>query len=167
MEREYIMKKFLYYMVMAVGLLLCAGPAAFAEPAGVWQVISGGGDTAASTDYRLTGTIGQSPIGTVGAASLTLNGGFWQNFDNAGTCDSCRPGDANFDGIYNAVDVTIIIGYLYEGGPPPLPEIICSADPTLDCTVNIFDIVYLLKYIYMDGPPPPDCEAWYNSCGGN
>jgi hypothetical protein len=79
-------------------------------------------------------------------------------------CD-CIPGDANGDSTYNILDITYLIDYLYQNGPPPTPYPICSGDANCDCTVNILDITYLIAFLYQNGPPPCDCDTWLIRCG--
>jgi len=59
-------------------------------------------------------------------------------------------GDANGDGEILLTDITILIDYLYDDGPSPLP----AAD-VMDVNglpgVNLLDITYLIKFLYADG----------------
>jgi hypothetical protein len=66
--------------------------------------------------------------------------------------DDFMCGDANWDGSVNIFDVTMIISYLYMGGPAPVPMI--SADVNNDGVVNIFDVTRLISFLYMQGQPP-------------
>jgi hypothetical protein len=74
------------------------------------------------------------------------------------------PGNANGNDppAVNILDITYLIAYLYQGGPPPpcCPE----GDANGNCTINILDITYLIAYLYQDGPVPvcADCpdEEW-------
>jgi len=61
-------------------------------------------------------------------------------------------GDANHDLVIDVGDVVYIVGYLYQGGPEPLP--LESADVNCDGVVNVGDVVYLVTYLYKGGPPP-------------
>jgi hypothetical protein len=61
-------------------------------------------------------------------------------------------GDVNDDHIVNLLDITYLIAYLYQGGPPPVR--INHGDPNNDCTINILDVVYLISYLYNAGPAP-------------
>jgi hypothetical protein len=66
-------------------------------------------------------------------------------------------GDVNNDGIINIGDVVYLIGYLYRGGPLPIP-LECVGDVNNDDIVNIGDVVYLIAYLYRGGPTPdPNC----------
>jgi hypothetical protein len=61
-------------------------------------------------------------------------------------------GDANADIAINILDITYLIKYLYQGGPPP--AWFNSADVNSDGNINILDITYLIAYLYMSGPEP-------------
>jgi hypothetical protein len=62
------------------------------------------------------------------------------------------PGDANDDGVVNALDITYLINYLYKGGAaPPVPK---QADSDRSCVINALDITYLINYLYKNGSAP-------------
>ncbi len=61
-------------------------------------------------------------------------------------------GDINNDEVINIFDITFLISYLYQGGPPPEYE--NSADINHDGNVNIFDITGLIDYLYRGGSEP-------------
>ncbi len=79
-------------------------------------------------------------------------------------CD-CAPGEANGDAAYNIGDAVYLINYIFKGGPPPIPYLICSGDANCDCADNIGDAVHLINYIFKGGPPPCDCPTWLSICG--
>ena len=61
-------------------------------------------------------------------------------------------GDFNGDGNINIIDVTGIIGYLYQGGQPPaFPN---KVDVDSSGVINLLDITYLINYLYGGGPEP-------------
>jgi hypothetical protein len=79
---------------------------------------------------------------------------------SSGTCCD-QPGDANDNGAVNIIDITYLIAYLYQGGPPP--PCMYEGDANGDCTINILDISYLISYLYMGGPAPicaRSCPGW-------
>ncbi len=128
------------------------------------QVISSGSNKEdSSANYKLSGTVAQTVIGSGNSANHTLGHGFWQSFGIA-PCD-CQPGNVNADSVINIFDITYLIGHLYIDGPPPIPYELCSGDPNNDCTCNIFDITYLIGFLYISGPPPGSCEEWISVCG--
>jgi subtilisin family serine protease len=59
-------------------------------------------------------------------------------------------GDANGNGVVNAVDLVYLLNYLFLDGPPPDP--LSAGDPNGDCVINVADIVYLSNYLYCGGP---------------
>ncbi len=79
-------------------------------------------------------------------------------------CD-CGPGDANNDGSVNAGDAVYVIGYVFKGGPAPVPYATCSGDANGDCACNLGDAVYIISYVFKGGPPPVTCEEWVAACG--
>jgi len=62
-------------------------------------------------------------------------------------------GDVNNDGIINVGDIVYLVGYLYRGGPAPVP-MTCVGDVNNDDIVNVGDIVYLVGYLYRGGAAP-------------
>ena len=74
--------------------------------------------------------------------------------DGDGVGDACEflCGDVNFDDVINILDITYLINYLYnQGPPPPLPN---AADVNNSGTINILDVTYLINYLYRGGPDP-------------
>lgn len=61
-------------------------------------------------------------------------------------------GDVTGDGEVNILDVTYLIQYIYQFGPPP--QELNHGDPNGDCVINILDVVYLIGYLYNNGPDP-------------
>ena len=126
-----------------------------------WQIVCSGGNCGASypaywfdepNGFFLCGTAGQLAVGSGSSESFGMNSGFWQEFGEAVIC-----GDANSDGIVNIGDVVYLIGYLFRGGPAPIPYE-CVGDVNNDDIVNIGDVVYLIGFLFRGGSPPdPDC----------
>ncbi len=113
-----------------------------------WQVISGGGQKGSSTSFVLSGSVGQTAVGTGNSTGYGLNSGFWQNFE----FQSFVCGDVNSDGLVNILDIIFLIDYKFKGGPAP--SILDSADVNNDSLVNILDIIYLIDYKFKGGPAP-------------
>lgn len=126
-----------------------------------WEVISGGGTDAQSPSFHMTATLGQTAVGPGESESFKISQGYWQDFGSS-SANCCQiPGDANYDGIVNILDITYLISYLYKGGPPPL--CMYHGDANGDCLINILDITYLISYLYKGGPPPicaDNCPGW-------
>jgi hypothetical protein len=160
--------------MMGAALLVFISVIFAAEKAGEeipWQVISSGGDIdGSSTNFRLSGTAGQTAVGAGSSDNFGLSHGFWQE-EGEDICD-CIPGDANGDlwppppytGV-NVGDAVYMINYVFKGGPEPEPYPVCSADANGDCAGNVGDAVYIINYVFKGGPPPVTCEEWRASCG--
>ena len=141
---------FIILMLMC-GLLAWAGDEAGEEIN--WQVISGGGAIdGGSTNYRLSGTISQTAVGTGSSDAYGLSHGFWQDFGPAGPGCCNYAGDASNNDMLNILDVTYVINYLYKGGPAP----VCNdeADANGSNNLNILDATHVINYLYKGGPPP-------------
>jgi len=61
-------------------------------------------------------------------------------------------GDLNADGVYNLIDVTAMIDYVFRGAAPPDAEFL--ADVTCDGEANLADVVTLIEYVFRAGTQP-------------
>lgn len=61
-------------------------------------------------------------------------------------------GDINGSGQINVLDITALIGYLYQGGPPPVDP--AMADVNYSGSIDMLDITHLIGFLYQQGPPP-------------
>jgi hypothetical protein len=61
-------------------------------------------------------------------------------------------GDMDFDGQLDISDLTVLIGYMYLGGPPPEPV---AASGNFDCegAIDIADLTLFIGYLYLSGDP--------------
>lgn len=75
------------------------------------------------------------------------------------TCDYQYPGDVNLDGIIDVHDLTYLVSFLYQGGPPP--PVLANADVNGDCCIDWRDVKYLMEYLFMGGPAPVYCTCIY------
>ncbi len=115
-----------------------------------WQVVaSGGGTNGSSTNFRLSGTAGQTAVGAGSSANFGLGQGFWQPF-SAGQQYVC--GDADGSGAISISDAVYLINYIFAGGPAPNP--LLAGDADCNGLVTISDAVYLINYIFAGGPAP-------------
>jgi hypothetical protein len=112
-----------------------------------WQVVSAGGTRGVSNKTMLSGTIGQTAVGTGNSDSFRAFHGFWQNFNRSFLC-----GDANGDATVDISDAVYLISYIFSGGPAPAP--LDAGDANCDSTVDISDVVYLIAYIFSGGAAP-------------
>jgi len=67
-----------------------------------------------------------------------------------------NPGDLNWDGIVDILDVPRLVYYLFKGWEAPCP--IKAADANCDQQVTIADAVYLVNYVLRSGPAPQVCD---------
>ncbi|MDD4051183.1 MAG: dockerin type I repeat-containing protein [candidate division Zixibacteria bacterium] len=72
------------------------------------------------------------------------------------SCTLYGYGDCNQDRKVNVGDATYIIGYIFRGGPVPIP-VLPSGDANCDGKINVADAVYIVTYIFRGGPKP--CAA--------
>jgi aminopeptidase N len=62
------------------------------------------------------------------------------------------PGDVNFNGTVNIVDLIYLVDYLFRSGPPP--PVLNAADANGSCTIAVDDVTYLVDYMFRGGPAP-------------
>jgi len=79
-----------------------------------WWVLGSGGSSAASTNYVINGTVGQTAVGISNSTNYRVSHGFWQSSESAGCC-SGRVGDANGVGGDDPTigDVSLMIDALF------------------------------------------------------
>jgi hypothetical protein len=124
-----------------------------------WFVIAAGGGSGTSTNYALSGTVGQTAVGEGTSTNYTVNAGFWQNFAPAGCCVGIR-GNVNGDGAVNPniLDLNFLVNYIFRlsGNPGPcLDESNANGDGAVN--PNILDLNFLVNYIFRFGPLPGPC----------
>ncbi len=84
----------------------------------------------------------------------------WDYFYGWGRLNAARAllavvrGDADNNGALSLADATLIINYIFNGGPPPRPQIL-TGDADGNGRISQADCVYLINYIFNGGPPPP------------
>lgn len=86
-------------------------------------------------------------------AKDTNTQGTWSTQTFSFFVPSCMPGDATGDAKVTPTDVIYIINYLFKGGPPPQPILMCG-DMQCDGKVNVTDVIHLINYLFKGGPPP-------------
>jgi len=151
--------KFNYYYILTIFLLFIVTSIINAEDRSGeeinWQVISSGGISGSSTNYNLSGTVGQTAVGTGSSASYDLSHGYWFS-SGSPTCCLVR-GDAKHDNqIILVDDIVYLVDHLFKGGPAPTcPE---EGDAKADNgLILVDDIVYLVDHLFKGGPIPPPC----------
>ncbi|MFH1372481.1 MAG: dockerin type I domain-containing protein [bacterium] len=66
-------------------------------------------------------------------------------------------GDVDGSGAIDVGDLTYLVAYLFQGGPPPNP-MLCVADMDGSGAIDVGDLTYLVAYLFMGGPAPmPGC----------
>lgn len=117
-----------------------------------WQVLSNGGTTSISLNYKISGTLSQSGIGFSSTPSedVNLHSGYWQDLSVSGLL--C--GDMDYSGNVDIDDVVFIINYMFAGGPAPDPFEVGNVN-CLDA-VDMDDIVFIINYMFAGGSVP--CE---------
>jgi hypothetical protein len=137
-----------------------------------WQVIAAGGAVnIVSASYRLSGTVGQTAVGSNMSANYGCNSGFWQDFGSGGNTSCCtgRVGDANGSGddlptigdISVMIDAKFITGVCISEGAGANIRCLGEADanlsgganPTCD-DISIGDISMLIDCLFITGEPP-------------
>jgi hypothetical protein len=128
-----------------------------------WQVISSGGTRGTSTNYVLTGTVGQTAVGYGSSTNFRLSHGFWQEFGPTTCCnhDGIR-GDVNYSlSGPNVADLTYLVAYLKQSPPGfPAPPCFEEGDVNGNGAINVGDVTYLTAYLKQKppgSPPPPAC----------
>ncbi len=119
-----------------------------------WFVIGSGGGTMSSSNYTVSGTVGQVAAGPVSSANYTINQGYWQSLESSGG-DCTMRGDMNCDGTINISDMTYLVSFLFSGGPTPC--FAAHGDINCDTSINISDMTYLVSFLFSGGPAPCPC----------
>lgn len=74
---------------------------------------------------------------------------------------SMLTGDTNTDGVLTAADIIYLVGYVFKGGPAPMPA---AESGDVDCShaVTSADIIRLVGYVFKNADPPCDrCSLFY------
>jgi len=118
-----------------------------------WWVMGGGGGAANSTNFKLSGTIGQTAAGPIASTNFKLTQGFWQNFVTS--CCVGTTGNVNATGIVDLSDLSALVNYLTGGGYvlPCIPE----ANVNNAGIVDLSDLSALVNYLTGGGYVLPSC----------
>jgi len=119
-----------------------------------WVSINCGGETEAVGVSRRSGvSIGQTVAGEATSPSYRVGLGYW--YGALGACPIVMTGDVNLNSSITSADIIYTVGYVFKGGPAPLP---CEAAGDVNCngSVTSADIIYLVGYVFKGGPPPCD-----------
>ncbi len=68
-------------------------------------------------------------------------------------------GDVNLDGSVNVADITYLVDYLFNQGPPPAKLTLGNVDCSVGTgeLVTVADVTYLVAYLFQGGPTPASC----------
>ncbi len=117
----------------------------------VRQVVSSGGSSGGtSTNFGVSGTIGQTAVGGGNSTSYGVGEGFWRGIGNGGPAYLC--GDADGNASISIGDAVYVINFIFGGGPAPDP--LLAADADCSGGVSIGDAVYIINFIFGGGPAP-------------
>ncbi len=124
----------------------------------LWQVIGSGGGTGTSTNYSVSGTIGQTAAGIGSSTNYDVSHGFWQEFIvGGGGCCVGMTGNVDDDAenIVDIGDLTALIDYLFISYTVP----VCFEEANCDGegTVDIGDLTALIDYLFISYTPPEPC----------
>jgi hypothetical protein len=127
--------------LLAAILILClSAPAAVAYSIDR-SVIGGGGGSAASSDYRMNSTIGQTAIG-ITSGVYQLEAGYWYRITGGtGIC-----GDVDDSGVVNILDVRLLMNHVAD--PPGYPVDAWAGDVDGADGIDMADVQLLVAYVF-------------------
>ncbi len=78
---------------------------------------------------------------------------------DSGCCVDPIRGNVDGDGAenVNVADLTYLVNYLFNSGPPPPCPEEGNVDGDVGESINIADLTYLVAYLFRGGPAPPAC----------
>lgn len=133
-----------------------SGTAAYQIP---WQSVNGGGAPSASTNYQVSGSVGQSSIGYATSTNYQAGIGYWYGATaSSGGCSCPFQSDYDEDGFLTAIDLGSLIDVLFAGKPeitdPDCPK--SRGDFDCDGFPTAIDLGLLIDHLFAGGPPPND-----------
>lgn len=125
-----------------------------------WQVLSGGGNRGTSTNYGLSGSVGQTAIGLGASTGSKINSGFWQNFSGGGSCCVGVTGnvDCDSDGGVDISDVSVLIDNLFMTFTPLCCNPSANTDGDSEGGVDISDLSILIDHLFLSFAPTAACQ---------
>ncbi|HWO56140.1 MAG TPA: hypothetical protein VNN55_01090 [bacterium] len=123
-----------------------------------WSSINGGGAIdAASPNYRLGSSVGQSVAGAASSANHRMGIGFWYGA-NAGGCACDCHGDPVCDAVIsNVQDVVVTVNVAFRGAAPVVdPNGACPYETTdLNCdgATSVIDVVKIVNVAFRGANP--------------
>jgi hypothetical protein len=129
-----------------------------------WQVLSSGGGDCASTNYRVSGTLSQTAVGTSTSTNFGTHHGFWQDFGfgYVGCCGQYSGGltgnnNCSTDGKLTLGDITSLIDHIYISKSPLCCHATGNTNGSTDCKFTLGDVTWLIDVIYISHQPPSPC----------
>lgn len=125
------------------------------------QVIGSGGNTGTSTNFILSGTVGQTAVGVGTSTNFVLYQGFWS--PTVLNLDCCQNrGDYDHDGIVNVADIVAWAKWSFQQNPiGPACEESTNYYPECDFDANdridVADITAQALWMFKEGEDPVPC----------
>ena len=118
---------------------------------------------AATTNYDMSASAGQSVTGGSSSPLYDLDIGFWTSTAGGCFCPITSTGDVNSDGSHTSADIIYMVNYVFKGGATPVP---CAMAADVNCTgsVTSADVIYMVNYVFKGAAPP--CDACSIVCSG-
>ena len=133
-----------------------------------WEVIGSGGVVGAiSTNYKMSGTVGQTAVGPIASVSNQILQGFWQDFTSSGGSSCClggTTGNVNYDGadVVDVSDLTKLVNHLFV----TFEALDCPAEANTNgdpgCVVDVSDLTKLVNHLFVTFEALAACNP---SCG--
>jgi len=109
------------------------------------------------TVYTVLASVQNGPVDSLYA--YVDRAGQWLNEyvlpDCAVGCCSGVRGDVNMDGGENVADLTFLVDYLFNSGPPP--DCFEEADFNGSLGIDVADVTLYVEWLFLGGSPPLDC----------
>lgn len=124
-----------------------------------WQVVSGGDQRGTSTNFVVSGTLGQTAVGPGTSTGYKANHGFWQASFGGGGCCIGQTGDTDCsgDGIVDISDLTRLIDYMFISLTPLCCQAQGNTDASPDNIIDISDLTRLIDHMFISLGPTEAC----------
>lgn len=130
-----------------------------------WYCTASGGGTSSSTNFRISGTIGQAAVGTSSSASYLALHGFWQDFEISleHCCTGPTVSDVNCSGEVDITDIQVMIDHLFL----TLVDLCCEEEGNINYPgtglpgesdiTDIVDLQIMIDNQFLTLDPLPPC----------
>jgi hypothetical protein len=137
--------------LLAVILVMCLSAPASVAYSIDRSVIGGGGGSAASPDYSMDSTIGQTAIG-ITSGVYQLEAGYWYRM---GTGPEC--GDVDDSGIINILDVRLLMNHVADPTGYPVDANAGNVDGAGG--IDMADVQLLVAHVFDPAGYPLKCPT--------